>query len=80
VLVHLRELPVRPVALDQLPLAGDRLDVALGVLRSPGVALLPLAVVGAVVAAERGQAAVAQLPDPGHRRVEERPVVRGHEK
>ena len=78
-LVHLRELPMRPVALDELPLAGDRLGVALGVLRRPGVALLPLAVVGAVVAAERGQAAVAQLPDPGHGRVEERPVVGGDE-
>ena len=79
VLVHLRELAVAAVALDELPLAGDRLGVRLGVLGRPRVALLALAVVGAVVAAERRQPAVAQLPDPGHGRVEERPVVRGDE-
>ena len=75
-LVHLRELAMAPVALDELALAGDRLDRDVGVLDGPGVALLALAVVGAVVAAERGQPPVAQLPDPRHGRVEERPVVR----
>ena len=76
VLVHLRELAVAAVALDELPLAGDLLGLGVGVLGRPGVALLALAVVRAVVAAERGQPAVAQLPDPGHGRVQEGAVVR----
>ena len=75
-LVHLAELAVAPVALDELLLAGDRLGLRLDVLDRPGVALDALAVVGAVVAAERGQATVAQLPDPVDGRVEEGPVVR----
>ena len=79
VLVHLAELAVAPVALDELLLAGDRFGLGLDVLDRPRVALDALAVVGAVVAAERGQAPVAELPDPGHGRVEEGPVVRGDE-
>ena len=79
VLVHLAELAMAPVALDELLLAGDRLGLVLDVLRRASVALYALPVVGAVVAAERRQPPVAQLPDAGHGRVEERPVVRGDE-
>ena len=78
-LVHLAELAMAPVALDELLLAGDLLGLRLDVLDRPRVALDALAVVGAVVAAERRQAPVAQLPDPGDGRVEERPVVRRDE-
>ena len=78
-LVHLRELAVAPVALDELALARDLLGLGVGVLDRPRVALLALAVIRAVVAPERGQATVAELPDARHRGVEERPVVRGDE-
>ena len=77
--VHLAELAMAPVALDELLLPGDLLRLGVGVLDRPRVALLALAVVGAVVAPERGQAPVAQLPDAGHRRIEEGPVVRRDE-
>src|SRR5262249_37117284 len=79
VLVHLRELPVRPVALDELALAGDRLGVRLGVLRRPDIALDALAVIRAVIAAERGEAPVPELPDPRHGGVQEGAVVRRDE-
>jgi hypothetical protein len=52
VLVHLRDLPVAPIRLDQLALAGDLLLVGVGALGGEGVALLALPVVGRVVAAE----------------------------
>ena len=78
-LVLLAELAVAPVALDQLLLAGDLLGLRVDVLDGSRVALDALAVVGAVVAAERRQPPVAQLPDAVDRRVEERPVVRRHE-
>ena len=78
-LVLLAELAVAPVALDQLLLAGDLLGLRVDVLDRPRVALDALAVVGAVVAAERRQPPVAQLPDAVDRRVEERPVVRRDE-
>ena len=78
-LVHLRELAVAPVALDELALARDLLGLRVGVLGRARVAFLALAVVRAVVAAERGQPSIAQLPDPGDRGVEERPVVRRDE-
>ncbi len=78
-LVHLGELALAAVPLDELLLALDLLGLGLDVLRGPRVALDPLAVVGAVVAAEDRQPAVAQLPDPRHRRVEEGPVVRRDE-
>ena len=78
-LVHLAELAVAPVALDELLLAGDLLGLRLDVLDRPGVALDALAVIGAVVAAERRQAPVAQLPDAGDGRIEEGPVVRRDE-
>ena len=48
----------------------------LDVLDRPRVPLVALAVVRAVVATERRQPPVAELPDAGHGRVEERPVVR----
>ena len=79
VLVHLAELAVAAVALDELLLARDRLGLGVGVLGRARVALDALAVVGAVVAAERRQPPVAKLPDPGHGRVEEGPVVGGDE-
>ena len=78
-LVHLHVLALAPVALDELDLARDRVLVRLGLPLRPGVALDPLAVVRGVVAAEHREAPVAQLPDAGHGRVEERPVVRGDE-
>jgi hypothetical protein len=65
--------------LDEFTLAGDRVGLRLDVLRGSRVALLPLPVIRGVVAPERGQTAVAELPDPRHRRVEERAVVRGDE-
>ena len=67
------------VALDQLLLAGDRLGLRLDVLDRPGVALVRCRWYAAVVAAKRRQPAVAQLPDAGHGRVEECPVVRRDE-
>ena len=76
-LVHLAELAVAPVALDELLLAGDRLGLRLDVLDRPRVAFHPLSVVRAVVATERGQPPVAELPDARHRRVEEGAVVGG---
>ena len=79
VLVHLRELAVAAVALHELAFARDLLGVRVGFLRRALVALRALAVVGGVVAAERGQLPVAQLPDARHGRVEECPVVRCHE-
>ena len=78
-LVHLRELAMAPVSLDELALASDRLRRRVRILRRPGVAFHPLPVVGAVVAAERCQVPVAQLPDARHGRVEEGPVVRCHQ-
>ena len=76
----LRELALAPVALDELASRAaiasscDSASCAARASRS-----IALAVVGAVVAAERREAAVAQLPDAGDRRVEERPVVGGDE-
>ena len=75
VLVHLAELAMAPVALDELAFAGDRVGRALGLLRRSSVALLALPVVGAVVAPEDRQPPVPELPDPGHRRVEEGSIV-----
>src|SRR5207248_1372162 len=49
VLVHLAELAMAAVALDELLLPGDRLGLVLDVLRHPRVALFALPVVGAVV-------------------------------
>ena len=76
VLVHLGELAMAAVTLDELALARDRFGLRVRVLHRARVALLALAVVRRVVAAERRQPPVAQLPDARHRRVEERPVVR----
>ena len=64
------------IALDQLALARDRLCGRVGVLGRAGIALFALPVVGAVVASEGGEPAVAKLPDPGHGRIEEGPVMR----
>ena len=75
VLVHLGELAMAAVALDELALARDLLGVRVGILGRPGVAFLALPVVGAVVAAEGRQPAVAQLPDARDRRVEEGAIV-----
>ena len=75
VLVHLGELAVAAVALDQLLFARDLVGLGRHVLVEAGVALGALAVVGGVVAAEHGQVPVAQLPDPLDRAVQERPVV-----
>ena len=75
-LVHLAELAVAPIALDELLLARDRLGLRLDVLDRSRVALDALAVVGAVVAAERRQAPIAELPDAVDRRVEEGAIVR----
>ncbi len=78
-LVHLPVLALAAVRLDERLLLRD-LDLAgLGVAAQARVPLLALAGVGRVVAAERGEAPVAQLPDAGHRRVEEGPVVGGDE-
>ena len=74
-LVHLRELALAAVALDQLPLARDLPGLDGRVLRGALVALDALAVEGGVVATERGQPPVAQLPDPLDGSVEERAVV-----
>ena len=79
VLVHLRDLAVAPVGLDELALPGDLLLVGVRGLGRERVALLALAVVRRVVAAERGQLPVAELPDPRHRGVQERAVVRRDE-
>ena len=65
VLVHLAELAMAAVALDELLLAGDRLGLVLDVLRHASVALFALAVVGAVVAAERRQAGGRAAPRYG---------------
>ena len=78
-LVHLAELAMAPVALDELAFPGDRLGLGLDVLDHPRVALDALPVVGRVVAPEGGQPPVAQLPDPRHRRVQEGAVVRRDE-
>ena len=67
------------VALHEFAFARDLLGVRVRFLRRALVALRALAVVGGVVAAERGQLPVAQLPDARHGRVEECPVVRCHE-
>jgi len=75
VFVLLAELAMAPVALDEFLLAGDLLGLRVDVLDGASVPLDTLAVIGAVVAAERGQSAVAQLPDPVDGRVEEGPVV-----
>ena len=77
VLVHLHVLALAAVALDELHLALDRARLGLGLLLGAEVTLHALPVVRAVVAAEHRQAAVAELPDAGDGRVEERPVVRG---
>ena len=77
VLVHLGVLALAAITLDQLDLALDLLRLRLRLLLGAEVPLDALAVVGRVVAAEDGQPAVAQLPDAGHGRVEERPVVGG---
>ena len=79
VLVHLGELAVASVALDELPLARDRLRACVGVLAGPRVALLALAEVGAVVAAEDLEPSTAYLPDALDHSVEERPIVRGND-
>src|SRR5262245_28107177 len=73
--MHLRELPMAAIALDELALAGDGVGLADGLLRGPDVALLALPVVGAVVAPEGRQPMVAQLPDAADRGVEEGPVM-----
>ena len=78
-LVHLHVLALAPVALDELDLARHGVVEALGLALGTLVALDPLAVIGGVVAAEHGQAAVAELPDAGDGRVEERAVVAGDE-
>ena len=49
----------------------------LGLPAQAGVALLALAGVRGVVAPEGGEAPVAELPDPGHGRVQEGPIVGG---
>ena len=79
VLVHLAELAMAPVALDELLLAGDRLGLGLDVLDGPRIALLTLAVKGAVVPTERREVSVAQLPDAVDGGVQERPIVRRHD-
>ncbi len=79
VLVHLGVLALAPVALDQLRLALHRVRLGFGVLLGPQVAFHALAVVGRVVAAEHREAAIPELPDAGHRRVQEGTVVRGDE-
>ena len=60
VLVHLAELAMAPIALDQLSLAGDLVCLRLDVLDGPGVALLALAApfaVGILVSRGYGVAA-----------------------
>ncbi len=79
VLVHLRELAVAPVALDELSLALDRTGLGLDVLLEPRISFDALPVIGAVVAPERRQPAIAQLPDAGHDRIEEGAVMRRDE-
>ena len=79
VLVHLRDLAVAPVRLDELALPRDLLLVRVGGLGRERVALLALAVVRGVVAAERREPPIPKLPDPRHGRVEEGAVVRRDE-
>ena len=64
-LVHLAELAMAPVALDELLLAGDRLGLRLDVLDRPGVALLALAVVGACSRRGTRSAGGRAAPRPG---------------
>ena len=78
-LVLLAELAVAAVALDQFLLARDLLGLGVDVLDGPCIALDALSVIGAVVAAERRERAIAQLPDTGDGGIEEGPVVRRDE-
>ena len=75
VLVHLGVLAVAAIPLDELPLARDLLGRGVRVLALPGIRRLALLEVRGVAALERRQPAVAQLPDAGHDRVQEGPVV-----
>ena len=77
--MHLGELAVAAVALHQLALAPDRRLLRRRVLALARVALLALQQVRRIVAAERLEAPVAQLPDPLHNVVEEGTVVGGHD-
>jgi hypothetical protein len=79
VLVHLRELALAPVALDQLALSFGRPALDIGVLPQARIAGLALDEVCAVVAAKRLQPTIAQLPDTTDHGVEERAVVRRDE-
>ena len=62
VLVHLGELALVAVQLDQLPLAGDLAGAVLGLLRGPQVALLALA--GVARSSCRGTASTADRAAP----------------
>ena len=78
-LVHLVELAVTPIALDELAFSVDLLGLGVGLLGRPRIALVALAPVRAVVATERREPAIAELPDPGDGRVQEGAVVRRDE-
>jgi hypothetical protein len=79
VLVHLRVLALVPVDLDQGLLARDLAGPVMRLLGRAQVTLLALAGIGRVVAAERREVAITQLPDAVDRGVEEGAVVRSHE-
>ncbi len=78
-LMHLRELALVPVQLNELPFARDPTRPILGLSGRQEVALLALAGISRVAATERRQLPVAQLPDARHRGVQEGAVVRGHD-
>ncbi len=80
VLMHLRELAMAPIALDELTLTLDRLGARVDVLARPRVALLALPRVGRVIAAKDSQPSIADLPDAVDSTVEERPVMGCHQK
>ena len=75
VLVHLGELAMAAIALDQLLLTSHRASVDVGILVGSRIRRLALREVGREGPTEDAQVAVAQLPDPLDDRVEEGPVV-----
>ena len=79
VLVHLDVLALAPIALHELLFTRDGRARLADQAARPRIGSLPLQEVRGVAATEGGQAAVAQLPDPLHDVVQERPVVGGHE-
>ena len=74
-LVHLGVLALVAVQLYELSLTGDFAGAILCLVHRSDVPLRSLTGVGGVAAAERREAAIAQLPDARHGRIEEGAVV-----